>query len=385
MKILFLVYHGFDPASGITKKIHAQIKGLRQNGHEVHVCTYDHAENGHMCRFIDDVVIEDYGTGTCAAIRQRVSYGSIYKYCIEQKIDLVYARSYMNATPPLTRFFRKLRKAGVKSVMEIPTYPYDQEYKGYDWNQQMRLCIDKLCRHALAKQFDRIITFSDEERIFGTETIRISNGVDLDTIPLHATGKDTSHEVHIIAVAEVHAWHGFDRFIHGLGEYYRKYGGKPKRRVIFHLVGDVWPGEMNGSANAPGFAPYIREYGIENEVVFHGKLFGNELDKVFDQCTFAIGSLARHRSGITSIKTLKNREYASRGIPFIYSEQDSDFDDKPYAMKAPADESPIDIEAILSFLDVQKMTPLEIRKTVEHLSWQQQMLHVIDSLTPKYE
>ena len=44
MKILFLVYHGFSDASGITKKIHYQVKGLRENGHEVHLCYYDIAK-----------------------------------------------------------------------------------------------------------------------------------------------------------------------------------------------------------------------------------------------------------------------------------------------------------------------------------------------------
>lgn len=48
-----------------------------------------------------------------------------------------------------------------------------------------------------------------------------------------------------------------------------------------------------------------------------------------------IASLGRHRNGITRIKTLKNREYAARGIPFVYSENDSDFDGMPYVMKAP--------------------------------------------------
>ena len=72
MKILFLTYHGFDPASGITKKMQAQIKGLRQNGHEVHVCSYSYAPNGHLCRVIDDAVLKDYGRGLRAAIRQRM-------------------------------------------------------------------------------------------------------------------------------------------------------------------------------------------------------------------------------------------------------------------------------------------------------------------------
>ncbi len=407
MKILFLTYHGFDPASGISKKMLAQIKGLRQNGHEVHVCSYDRDERGHLCRFIDDRPIRDYGKGKWAAIMQRMDYRCIFDYCVGEGIEFIYVRSYMNATPPLVRLFKRLRKAGIKSVMEVPTYPYDQEFKGYDWNQRMRLHIDQRYRERLSAQMEAIVTFSDEDTIFGQRTIRISNGVDLDAIPLHETHPDTTHEVHLIAVAEVHTWHGFDRLIHGLGEYYANANVNvnangnpnvnanpnvngnpehpedptprlPKRKVYFHIVGDVWPGEMNGSVNAPGFAPYIKEYNIEEYVIFHGKLFGEELDKVFDLCSFAVGSLGRHRSGITVIKTLKNREYASRGLPFVYSEQDSDFDHQPYVLKAPADESAIDIDSILAFLDRQQMTPAEIRHTVEHLSWKTQMQRVVD-------
>lgn len=380
MKILFLTYHGFDPASGISKKMLAQIKGLRQNGHEVHVCYYDRNANGHMCRFVDDYIICDYGKGTWAAIIQRLYYGCVYDYCINQAIEFIYVRSYMNATPPLVYLFKRLRKSGVRSVMEIPTYPYDLEYLGYGWNQQLRLCIDKLFRKKLSAEMDAIITFSNEDTIFGKRTIRISNGVDFDTIPLREPSIIANNNIHMIAVAEVHSWHGFDRFIHGLGKYYRKYQGHPNRLVFFHVVGDVWPAEMNGSSVAPGFAPYIKEYGIERFVIFHGKLFGEDLDDVFNQCSFAIGSLARHRSGIMAIKTLKNREYASRGIPFIYSENDSDFDGRPYVLKAPADESPIDIEMILNFLDEFNMSSQQIRDSVEHLSWKSQMCKVLDNL-----
>ena len=91
----------------------------------------------------------------------------------------------------------------------------------------------------------------------------------------------------------------------------------------------------------------------------------------------AIGSLARHRSGITNIKTLKNREYAARGLSFIYSEQDSDFEDKPYILKVPADESPIDIRLIIEFYQKRKMSPLEIRNSIQSLSWVEQMKKVI--------
>jgi hypothetical protein len=122
----------------------------------------------------------------------------------------------------------------------------------------------------------------------------------------------------------------------------------------------------------------IDKYGIQDKIIFHGQLFGDALDEVFNQSCFAIGSLARHRSGITIIKTLKNREYATRGIPFIYSEQDSDFDYQSYVIKAQPDESPIDVPQILEFIDHHQFQPEEIRKTVENLTWKIQMQKVID-------
>ena len=112
--------------------------------------------------------------------------------------------------------------------------------------------------------------------------------------------------------------------------------------------------------------------------MFHGQLFGDELNDVFNQSCFAIGSLARHRSGITNIKTLKNREYATRGIPFIYSEIDSDFEDNPYIIKALPDESPIDVQQMVDFIESHTFDPAEIRKTVESLSWKIQMRRVVE-------
>ena len=166
--------------------------------------------------------------------------------------------------------------------------------------------------------------------------------------------------------------------IAGLGEYYKNGG---KRDVVFHIVGGVHPNERyRANKYHPGLQAIIDKYGIADKVIFHGTMFGKELDEVFNQCQFAIGSLARHRSGITVIKTLKNREYATRGIPFIYSEQDSDFDSQPYVLRAPADETPVNIQQIIDFMDSFKMKPEEIRCTVEHLTWKIQMQKVIEAV-----
>lgn len=379
MKILFLVYHGFSEASGISKKIHFQVKGLRENGCEVHLCYYDFNDKGHRCRFVDGDVIKDYGKSFIAGLWQRLDYNCIYNYCKNSHVDFVYARCFHNANPFLIRLFKKLRKLGIKSVTEIPTYPYDQEFVGFPYfSGRFWLRFDKLFRNALYKQMNAIVTFSNDDFIFGQRTIRISNGVDFDSIPLHHYSPSGDGSIHLIGVAEVHYWHGYDRLIAGLGEYYKNTHNS--RQVYFHIVGGVAQNEMHGSIHAPGFDELITQYGIQSYVIFHGQLFGKDLDKVVNQCCFAIGSLARHRSGITVIKTLKNREYATRGLPFIYSEQDSDFDNRPYVLKAAPNESPIDILQILDFIDNYQSNPVLIRQTVEHLSWKVQMKRVIDKV-----
>ena len=390
MKILFLVYHGFSEVSGISKKIHYQAKGLCQNGHEVHLCYYDQGQDGHWQRMVDvysplithHSLLSDFGTGKKAGLKQRISYGAVYNYCVSQGIQMVYARCFQNANPWLNHFFGRLKKTGIKAVMEIPTYPYDQEFEGFSRTERLQLRIDKMFRKSLARRLEAIVTFTSEQRIFGQRTIRISNGVDLESMPLHQK-LDTSEELHLIGVAEVHYWHGYDRLIAGLGEYYKSQISnlKPQtKQVFFHIVGGVWKSEMYNDEHAPGFAELIEKYGLQDKVIFHGQLFGEELNDVFAQSAFAIGSLARHRCGISDIKTLKNREYASRGLPFIYSENDSDFDHQPYVLKVPADESPIDIARIVAFEKQLTMTPMEIRQTVEHLSWKVQMQKVVESV-----
>lgn len=376
MKILFLVYHGFSEVSGISKKIHYQVKGLRENGYEVHLCYYDFDKNGHRCRYVDDEVIQDYGTGPIAGLRQRIDYDCIYDYCKRTGIQFVYARCFQNANPFLVRFFKRLRQLNIKLVTEIPTYPYDSEFVGFPLMTRVGLKIDKLFRKSLYKQMNAVVTFSDADEIFGQRTIRISNGVDVDSIPLHDYQPSLDGSIHFIGVAEVHYWHGYDRLIAGLGEYY--HNTTKSRDIYFHIVGGVWKSEMYDSIHAPGFSELMDKYKIRNRVIFHDQLFGEALDKVFNQCCFAIGSLARHRSGITRIKTLKNREYATRGIPFIYSEIDSDFEEKPYIIKALPDESPIDVKQIIDFIESHTFDPIEIRKSVENLSWKIQMRHVVE-------
>lgn len=370
MKILFLIFHGFDPNNGISKKISYQLDAFKSNGHDTHLCYMD--ETISKQRIIDNQVMIDYGNGTRGKILKRTEFNSIVNYAIDNHIEFVYIRSNHNANPFTIRMVKRMKKAGIKVVMEIPTYPYDQEY----FNKSMRrqLIQDRLFRNQFAKHLDGIVTFTEEDFIFGQKTIKISNGIDFSSVRLKKTSNHADNEMHLIGVAEIHRWHGFDRVIRGMANYYST---PHEIKVYFHIVGYFF-----SPVEKEEITRIIAENNLEQYIILHGKKHGEELDEIFDKCDFGIGSLGRHRVGIDDIKTLKNREYAARGIPFVYSETDTDFDNQPYVLKAPADESSINIEEIISFYQQLSVSPQQIRDSIEHLSWKKQMKRVIDAVSP---
>lgn len=373
IKALYLSFSGYYEYNGISKKKRAQIKGLKECGLNVVNCYYTVCpDNKHSLWIADDVILIDLGKGFCAKLRKRVDYSFIFSYIIKADISFVYIRSEHNASPFLIYFVAQLKKRKVKVVMEIPTYPYDQEY--ITFKRKCSLYIDKLFRLNLAKQLDAIVTFSNEKNIFGQRTIRISNGIDFDLIRLRRKREYVANEMHLIGVAEIHYWHGFDRVVAGLANYYRA-NVKETCEIYFHIVG-----EFSGERERIEILPLIKDNHLEKYVILHGNLYGQALDVLFDYADVGIGSLGRHRSNITYIKTLKNREYAARGIPFIYSEIDEDFEGKPYVLKVPADDSPLDISAVIGFFDQQKWDASKIRESILHLSWKSQMKDVLDNI-----
>ena len=369
MKALFLIFHGFEESNGISKKIRYQVNALKECGLDVRTCYYDVDRDGHRKWMIDDDTLKDFGNGSWAKIKKRFCFGPIVEYTQKEKIDFVYIRSYHNANPFTIHFVKALKKTGAKVVMEIPTYPYDQEY--ITRRMKLDLFVDKCFRHRMAQTMDAIVTFSNAPTIFGQHTIRISNGIDFSAIRMKNKVNDTSASLHLIGVAEIHYWHGFDRLIQGLVNYYKV---ARDYKVYFHIVGNP-----SGEREVQEVVVPVRENHLEEYVIMHGAQHGEKLDTLFNDADMGIGSLGRHRSNITYIKTLKNREYAARGIPFTYSEMDSDFDTRPYVLKVLANEEPIDIDKLIAFYHSEQWVPTEIRESIKNLSWKEQMQIVIDN------
>ncbi|MFQ9316544.1 glycosyltransferase [uncultured Dysgonomonas sp.] len=369
MKLLYLIFHGFEAYNGISKKIHYQVSALKQCDVETHLCYIQIDNDGYQRRMIDDQELENFEHGIKGKIKKWIDYSKILKYIETNSINFIYIRSYHNANPFLISFVKQATKVGVKTLLEIPTYPYDNEYINSSLPTRLQLLTDKLFRRKLAHNIFRIVTFSNETNIFGAKTINISNGIDFDAIKIKEPTNSNPNIITLISVAEIHVWHGFDRLLKGLTEYYKV---KQDVEVRYEIVGYGDEREISKLKN------YIIQNKLENYVTFHGPQYGDSLDSLFNQASIGIASLGRHRSGITNIKTLKNREYAARGIPFIYSEVDNDFEEKPYIMKVSADESPINILDVIAFYEKVKTIPaIEIRNSITNLSWKNQMEKVI--------
>ena len=368
MKLLFLVFHNLVAHSGISKKIYAQCSALRENGVDVSLCTLEIAPDGTKCRTVDSTTICSFGSGLKAKLRKRIDYSDIVRHAVEGRYDIVYIRYDFNSDPFTIKMVKSLKKKGIRSVVEIPTYPYDAEFKGQGVMMNATLLVDKIFRKRFFSLCDRIILYSGPDSLYGRPVIHISNGIDFGRVPLSCPHTDFNGMLRMVSVANIHNWHGLDRLIKGMA----RHSDVP---CELHIIGDGIPQIIES------YRDMAKEYGIADRVKILGPMYGDALDKQFEWANIAVGSLARHRSGITSIKTLKNREYAARGLSFFYSEQDDDFDNAPYVFKVPADESPIDVGKVAEFLSGMDIPGSSIRESITSLSWKAQMAKVIEQVS----
>ncbi|MDP3451571.1 MAG: glycosyltransferase [Bacteroidales bacterium] len=371
MKGLFIHFFGLKEFSGISKKIVSQIEALRLSGIEMLFCYMEIDSEGNQRRVCDNIRIDDFGNGLFSKFGKWICFKNLTNYIIKNNIGFVYIRSFYNCNPFMLRMFDKLREKGIKIVLEYPTYPYDIETSKEHFKYKPIFFLNRLFRKGLKGKIDGIVTFTNLDKIEGVRTVKISNAIDFKSVGLSQRGDNNSAIFNLLGVAEIHFWHGFDRVITGLADYYRS--DNFTKEVHFHIVGDGCEKdnlELKVLTNKLGMNQYVH---------FHGNRRSDELDSFFDMADFGIASLARHRTGITYIKTLKNREYAARGLAFAYSEIDEDFENMPYILKIAPNESPVNICEILHFCQDMKLSPQEIRKSIEEkLSWEVQMKKVVD-------
>lgn len=330
-----------------------------------------------------------YPTGSSIKRNGEVIYqGSSRKWCIRfvyvvwfyvvlsrqlAGVDFIYIR-YQRCSPIFLWFLAKLRRRNPSTVLlvEVPTFPYDTEL--ISRRERVLGLVDRMFRTRMRRYVDRIVTFSAKKEIFGIPAINTDNGIDVtvqSVLPVH--GKDLD-AFRLLGLANLSFWHGYDRVIRGLAQY-RSRGGT--RKIGFDIVG-------TGNELARLQAE-VRACGLEDDVRFWGVRQGADLYEIMKDCQIGISSIGIHRVSVDT-STLKSREFCASGLPFVLGYADRDFGaGLPFVHQVPADDSPVDIPALLAFFDRLVVDwpdyPSLMRAYAEnHLTWDVKMRPVFESI-----
>jgi len=301
---------------GVRKKVEGMRKCFEENGIFSTLCEYEWAGGYPMIESFEDTDILYF-----------------------RRID--FSLKLLKKLAELKRKNKKLR-----IIMEIPTYPFEGEKSQ---KTSLKVSINKWVGENFGRFFiDQIVMVGQKEKrkkMYGIPVIHIQNGVDYENIVPHAEFyQSESDEIHMIAVSGCYFWHGYDRLIKGLANYYEM--GNSSRKLYLHMVGS---GEC-----LPEYKKLAEENGLLDQYVFFkGFLQGKELDEVYNQCNIAIDCLGCHRKGLYYVSSLKVREYAAKGLPIVTS-TDADLyvnNLKKYFLVLPPDETDIQVEEIIRFYD----------------------------------
>lgn len=265
----------------------------------------------------------------------------IKTYLQDKNYDACYIR-YDFSDPNFILLLKKIQKSCLMVVLELPTYPYEAENQK-SFLSRVKLKVDMFFRKQLHNYIDFIVTFYDGYKtLFDIPVQVVPNGFDFSTMKLVSQNLP-SDGIHMIAVSSMREWHGYERMIEGIREYYKS-GEDGKNNIILHLVGK--------GREYKKYKNLIESYGLQEHVILEGVMHGKLLDELYEKCALGIDSLARHRSGIEVLSSLKSREYGAKGIPMINScKIDILENDFPYLLRVDADETPINMEHVIEFYD----------------------------------
>lgn len=330
MRGAFLVYGYYgnidDSSIGVNKKIQDQINVLNKNGI---ICDIRKINNKSTSFF---------------RIKYRLPFTNVFpewKYdTYFDNLDFLYFRRPLYMNGAMRNFLKKIKKNNckVKILLEIPTYPYDKEILT-SWKYFTIYIMDKCSRRKLDGIVDKIVTLSDDDKLWGIDTLKIDNGLYLEN---YSAKKATlNNDINIVAVAQFKEWHGYERVLNGMKTYYEKNG---KRKVIFHLVG-------NGS-EVEKYKRIVKEGGLEDCVIFYGQMKKEDIDDIYDKCDIGMCSFGGYKKNLFLSKELKSREYMAKGLPIVTGCKISGIEEGyPYCMEISNDNSEVDIQKVIDFYD----------------------------------
>lgn len=366
--ILYITYVDYleNAFPGVQAKIASQIGALREAGYHVDL-------------------ISQYG-GAARLAGHGDQDHELFTFPLFRRFSILEAtkaalsrRSYTGAyirfqffSEDVRRITALLKKHGAKVILEIPTFPYEQELHQQGLKGEIKLFCDRLFRKSCLKHIDRISYPIKYDTILGLPCISIRNGLDYASFPLRSVRQPEEDALHLLVVASMQPWQGYDRLLQGLAAYN---SAPHQTRIVVHMIGD--------GTELPGYKKFASANGLDGSVIFYGRLDRDSIRSIADGCDLAVGSLGTfRRGGVTCLGTLKSREYCALGLPSVNATPTDILDPSdPFCLYIPEGGAPVDMEQIVEFYrDVyfrSGMTALEIAQSIRRKAMALSDSHVV--------
>lgn len=330
MKGFYIYYGTKNGYLGVDKKVDDQVRFMSQ--------------------YIDieKITIPKKKTNLFMSILWRMPFGSFGREydiadCLVKDADIIYIR-FVPVDLQFLNFIRQLRKNNedAKIILEIATYPYAGELLRK--KDMIPFFFKDLIYHRFLKKYvNKIVTYSNDSKIYGIPTIQIKNGIDVNNIKMTTHRKKKDEDViTIIAVANFQKTHGYERCIKSLSQYYLK-GGKRKIKIIF----------VGSGAELQYYKRLTTRLKLTKNIVFTGKKSGSELYKIYESADIALGTFGMYKTKLKKSSSLKIREYLSQGIPVVSACREDIFENSsPFFYKQLEDcSNEFDFKTIIQFYD----------------------------------
>lgn len=365
---------------GVEKKLAAQAKAIALLGLDMDVFYLNFGR-----QLQDDRVhFHKHGEGFLnEGLSVLYRYSFISRHIDTDRYDLLVLRYSGGDFSLFSSFFRD--NAG-KIVTEHHTKELHEAYT-YETTLPQKVVTLLMERFLGPKMITRcggLIGVTDEIKVYelgragvSIPACTIPNGVLVEDVPFSRHASYNGEVLKLLCIANsFDAWHGLDRVLAGLQSY-------SSQKPFLHLkvVGNVSAKYMNLTSHL--------NHNVHVKIDFLGRLYGLKLEEVFENTHVALSSLAVFRNKLQEACTLKTREYAARGLPFVIGYHDPDLEGADeFFMTVPPNNTPVNMDEVVAFAEPilnRKGVSDSMREFAEkRLDWKikmQQMWDFLESIS----